>query len=124
MSFAQYLLCFVEFLYAPFFHFRPFPISNPRVESGRWSTRLENLNLAVASNLNVLKLALLTSSDSSLRRRGNDLLDAHDVPPRAQPVAQDIRQDEHEPDERHDVADTSAGRVGDGALDWREDGST
>lgn len=101
------------------------------MESRQLSTRRENnlirktlsLHLAVAGNLNILKLALLASSDGSLGCRGNDLLDAHDVPPRAQPVAHDIGQHEHEPDERHDVADARARRVGDGALDGREDGT-
>lgn len=37
-------------------------------------------------------------------------------------MAQDVGQHKHEPDERHDVADARPGRVGDGALDRREDG--
>lgn len=41
----------------------------------------------------------------------------------SQPVRDDISEDVHEPDERHDVRDTRVNGISDSALDGREDRS-
>lgn len=52
-----------------------------------------------------------------------DVLGAHDDHAVAEPVEGDVAEDVHEADERDDIRDAGAGRVGDGALDRGEDGT-
>ena len=67
-----------------------------------------------------------TTDSTALNRSGNDCiaLDAEDVEAVADPVEAGVSEDEDEADEGNDVGDAGVGSIGDGSLDWGEDGTS
>ena len=67
-----------------------------------------------------------TTDSTALNGSGNDCiaLDAEDVEAVADPVEAGVSENEDEADEGDDVGDAGVGSIGDGSLDWGEDGTS
>ena len=74
-----------------------------------------NLNVLITVDLNNT-VSTIWSGDSA-----NDVFDTLDVAASSEPVESDVSEDIDETDERHDVGDTSASRVGNSSLYRWED---
>lgn len=67
-----------------------------------------------------------TTNSTALNGSGNDCiaLDAEDVEAVADPVEAGVSENEDEADEGDDVGDAGVGSIGDGSLNWGEDGTS